>query len=78
MELVSIKTIYLLGITNIIFGILVLFSCRCFVGFKWFIALMQKPLFRRFYEWHCWWWRLFIASVFLHTLVAFLIFGFPF
>ncbi len=77
MQLISIKTIYILGISNLVFLVLVLFTCRCFVGTKFYIQLLQKPWFKKFYNFHCWFWRGFVLSVALHTTVAFLLFGIP-
>ncbi|OGY17390.1 MAG: hypothetical protein A2784_02835 [Candidatus Chisholmbacteria bacterium RIFCSPHIGHO2_01_FULL_48_12] len=78
MNLLSIQAIYLLGISNLVFLVLVLLSCRCFVGTKVYLTLLSKTWFKKFYQYHCWYWWGFIISVLLHTLLAFLLFGFPF
>jgi len=76
--LISVQTIYILGITNIIFLVLVLFSCRCFLGFKLYVKLVKTAWFKKVYKYHCWYWWGFIISVSLHTLIAYLLFKFPF
>jgi len=68
---------FILGITNIIGILLVLFSCRCILG--WRPQLLQKQRwFMAFYRHHCWYWRLFLLSVFLHAVLAIAGFGYPF
>lgn len=78
MSLILAKAVYILGITNLIFLILVLFSCRCFLGTKAYIVLMGKAWFKKFYRYHCFYWWGFVISVFLHAALAFLAFGNPF
>ena len=71
------KVIFILGITNIIFAVLIFFSCRCmleiFVG-----KLMKYGWYSKFYKYHCYYWRFFILSVIVHATLAFLTFGNPF
>ena len=74
----SLQAVYLLGLSNLVFLFLVLFSCRCFVGTRLYLILLSRPWFKKFYSWHCWYWRGFVLSVLLHTLTAFWIFGIPF
>ena len=72
------KIVYILGITNIVSIILVFFSCRCLLGWKLTARLARFPWFQKFYRYHCWYWWLFIVSVFAHSVIALLIFGNPF
>ncbi len=68
---------FILGITNIIGLLLVLGSCRCILG--WQPKFLQsRKWFMSFYGYHCWYWRLFLLSVFLHALVSIATFGYPF
>jgi hypothetical protein len=62
------------GITNIVFLLLVLFSCRCVAPFKITGKLLKHKGFRRFYDLHCYYWWGFIISVLVHTITAFIIF----
>jgi hypothetical protein len=78
MNLLSTNMIAYLGISNLIFLVLVLFSCRCFLGVKWYLVLMSKPWFKKFYRYHCWYWWGFVISVTLHTILALILFGLPF
>ena len=71
------KLTFVLGITNILGLVLVLFSCRCILG--WNPQFLQnKKWFMAFYRLHCWYWRIFLLSVLLHVVLAFLSFGNPF
>ena len=72
-----IRVTYLLGISNLIFLVLVLFSCRCFLGTRIYLKLLSQNWFKKFYQYHCWYWWGFIISVFLHTILAFVTFGSP-
>ena len=77
--LLGAKLTFILGITNVISILLVLFSCRCLIGTA-FVKRMwdTHEWYKKFYNAHCIYWRIFIASVLLHTILAFLIFGNPF
>nr|MBI4156539.1 hypothetical protein [Candidatus Woesearchaeota archaeon] len=74
----GIRITFLLGITNLIGLFLVFFSCRCLIGHKIANKLYQKEWYRKFYNNHCYYWWFFFASVLLHTIFAFLVFGNPF
>ncbi|OGY17116.1 MAG: hypothetical protein A2785_00690 [Candidatus Chisholmbacteria bacterium RIFCSPHIGHO2_01_FULL_49_18] len=75
--LLSAKLTYILGITNLIGLGLVFFSCRCFVGYRFVEAMMRRPWYRVFYNKHCIWWYVFFVSVFFHSIIAILTYGFP-
>tara|TARA_Y100000310_G_scaffold324587_1_gene386609 strand:- start:42 stop:287 length:246 start_codon:yes stop_codon:yes gene_type:complete len=74
----GIKLIYILGITNILSIILVMFTCRCMGLYRLTNKLFQYPWFQKIYSKHCWYWYIFIISVFAHTILAFKILGNPF
>jgi len=74
----GLKLIFLLGIINILSIVLVFFSCRCLMGKRLGNWLQKYPKYLKFYQKHCYFWWLFVISVFFHTLLAFLIFGSPF
>lgn len=71
------KITYILGIINIIGLVLVGLSCRCILGLK-MQSLRKSNIFMNFYKYHCYYWLLFIISVILHTVFAFITFGNPF
>ncbi len=73
----GLRLIFILGIINIVGFVLVLLSCRCIMGAKLAKGLWQSELYKKFYSKHCYYWWLFLASVLLHTTLAFLVFGLP-
>jgi len=66
------------GITNVLFLLLVIFSCRC-MGFwritKWIFGYEN---YQKFYKFHCFFWYGLIISVFIHATLAIYLFGIPF
>jgi hypothetical protein len=72
------KILSLAGITNIIFLLLVFFSCRCMGGSKLTQKLFSYPYYQKFYRLHCYFWWGFYLSVIIHTVLAFYLFGWPF
>ena len=72
----GIKILFVAGITNIIFLLLVLFSCRC-MGNPITKRLFGNKAYQKFYSKHCYYWWGFIISVIIHTALAFYLFGFP-
>lgn len=78
MALLSLRLLFILGIINVVGMVCVFLSCRCLVGNSLFNALMKHEWYKKFYNFHCWFWRIFFASVLLHVIVAFLLFGNPF
>ena len=71
------KIVYVLGWTNIIGLVLVLFSCRCIMNIKP-EKLSNSKLYVKFYNYHCYYWWFFIISVLLHAIFAITAFGNPF
>jgi len=63
------KIVLILGITNIVFGLLVLFSCRCMMG-TFIKKFFDYNWYKKFYKYHCYYWWIFFASVFMHALLA--------
>lgn len=73
------RVIFILGITNLVGGLLVALSCRCIpalsvIGGK----LMQYKAYQRFYRYHCYYWLFFWVSVMVHAIFAIGRFGVPF
>ncbi|MFH1650977.1 MAG: hypothetical protein ABID87_02575 [Chloroflexota bacterium] len=75
--LLATRLIFILGITNLVTGTLIFFSCRCLGGSKLGGRLMKHPAFARFYRHHCFLWRVFWVSVVLHALLALTFLGWP-
>jgi hypothetical protein len=61
------------GITNLIFFILVLSSCRCPLAKM--PKLGESKRYMRFFGGHCYYWYCFIASVILHIIFVLKVFG---
>lgn len=74
----GIKILFASGITNIIFLLLVFFSCRCMGRAKILNKAFEYKRYQKFYSKHCYFWWGFVISVLIHTLTAFYLFGFPF
>lgn len=73
----GIKIVYVLGWSNVVFLFLILFSCRCIIGLK-SAALSRSKIYMAIYKYHCYYWWLLAASVILHAVIAFIVFGNPF
>ena len=71
------KATYVLGYTNIIGLLLVLFSCRCIYGIKPH-RLVKSKAYMLLFRYHCYYWWFFIISVALHAILAIPAFGNPF
>jgi len=74
--LLAVKILKIAGIANIIFIVLIFFSCRCLVGSKIVRQLSKYGWYQKFYSKHCLLWWLFFVSVIIHTFLAFYLFGF--
>ena len=70
------RLIFLLGILNVVTGLLIFFSCRCLPGSRIGAALMQNRLYKGYYKWHCHIWKVFWPSVMVHAILAIVLFGF--
>ncbi|MFC2024746.1 hypothetical protein ACFLTJ_04170 [Chloroflexota bacterium] len=73
-SLVAARVIYVLGITNLVTGLLVFFTCRCLPGSRLGRKWMQHGRYQRFYRYHCYYWWAFWISVIVHAVfgIAFL------
>jgi len=72
--------VYVLGVVNLLTGILIVFTCRCFPGSRLIgkLNLMKKPAFQRLFKYHCYIWWVFWISVIVHAVFAIAFFGVPF
>ncbi len=71
------RTIFILGIINLITALLIFSSCRCIPGSRIGSKLMQHRPFKGFYKYHCYIWRVFWPSVIVHAFLAITYFGWP-
>ena len=74
---VELKLIYILGITNIISILLVLFTCRCVPAWKLTRRLMAYKWYQRFFKYHYYLWLILGISVIAHMVFAISLMGFP-
>ena len=77
-SLTVIKLIYILGIVNVLTGLLIVLSCRCIPGARIAARLMDYPAYQRFFKYHCYIWWIFWPSVFAHAILVILFIGIPF
>lgn len=73
----SLKVLFLLGISNLFLLCLVFMSCRCLIGTALFNRLMKHEWYKKFFDFHCMLWKLFALSVFFHAAIAIALFGNP-
>ena len=72
------RVIVVLGIINLVTGLLIFLSCRCLPGSKIGKGLMKHPWYQKFFKLHCYIWWIFWASVVVHAIFAIIYFGWPF
>ncbi len=80
-DIVVARLIFILGITNLVSGVLVFSTCRCIPGSKITRItgnLMQYRVYQRFFKYHCYIWWLFWSSVVAHAILAVSSVGVPF
>ena len=71
------RLIVILGIINLVTGLLIFFSCRCLPGAPLGARLMKYHPYQRFYKYHCYLWRVFWPSVMIHATLAIITVGWP-
>jgi hypothetical protein len=72
------KIVFVLGLTNLLSGLYVLFTCRCVPGWRFARSLMQRPWYQRLFKWHGKIWWVFWVSVMVHAVFAIGYYGRPF
>lgn len=75
----AVRILFVLGIVNMVLGIMLFLSCRCipmsaFAGKR----LMKYPLYQHFYKLHCYIWPILIVSIITHTVFGIKFLGNPF
>jgi hypothetical protein len=74
-NLLAIRLLFILGIVNVVTGLLIFFSCRCLPGSRIGGKLMKYQPYQRFYKYHCYIWKVFWPSVIIHALLAIIFIG---
>ena len=77
-SVVGIRVIFVTGLTNLFFGLLLLFSCRWVPLNRLTKRLQKLPFYQRYYRFHNYLWWLFWISVVIHVPFAIGYVGFPF
>jgi hypothetical protein len=76
--LVATRVLFILGIVNLVTGLLIFFSCRCLPGSRIGKGLMKHKWYQRYFKLHCYIWWVFWASVVVHAVFAIIYIGWPF
>ncbi len=75
---VAIRVLVVLGIVNAVLLLVMLLSCRCFIGAQPLAKITRSSAYKKFARYHCWiWWPLW-ASVATHAVLAIRYIGWPF
>lgn len=78
LSVVGIRFIFITGLTNLLFGLLVLFSCRWVPMTKITKPLQKYKFYQTYYRLHNYFWWLFWISIAIHIPFAISYVGFPF
>jgi len=76
-SLTAARLIFILGIVNLVAGLMLFFSCRCLPGSKIGDRLMKYRPYQRFYRYHCYLWKVIWPSVVIHAFLAIMFLGWP-
>ncbi|MFC1846120.1 hypothetical protein ACFLYM_01735 [Chloroflexota bacterium] len=77
-SVIAAKVTFILGIINLVSGILILLSCRCMAGARIGESLMKYSAYKGFFKYHCYIWWVFWTSVIIHAIFALAFYGIPF
>ena len=77
-SVVAHKITFVLGIINLVTGLLILVTCRCMGGAHISGKLMKYSIYKWLFKYHCVIWWVFWASVIIHAVFALTFFGVPF
>ena len=77
-SIIASRLIFVLGIINLVTGVLIILTCRCMAGTRLTSKLMKYPAYQRFFRYHCYIWWIFWASVVIHVIFAIGLLGNPF
>jgi hypothetical protein len=76
--LVATRVIFILGIVNLITGLLIFFTCRCLPGSRLGKGLTKYRWYQKFFKFHCYIWWVMLGSVAVHAIFAMVYLGWPF
>jgi hypothetical protein len=76
--LIATRVIFVLGIINLVTGLLIFFSCRCLPGSRLGKGWMKHKWYQRFFKMHCFIWWVFWSSVVVHAIFVMVYLGWPF
>ncbi|MBM2824423.1 MAG: hypothetical protein HW402_87 [Dehalococcoidales bacterium] len=71
------RLIIILGVINLVTGLMIFLSCRCLAGAKIGKWLMKYQTYRSFYKYHCLLWKIFWPSVMIHAIMVMIFLGWP-
>jgi hypothetical protein len=69
--------VFILGIINLVTGVLIFFSCRCLPGSGIGKRLMKYKWYQKYFKWHCYIWWIFWISVAVHAIIGLVYIGWP-
>lgn len=72
----AMRLLMLTGVLNLVFLLMLLFSCRCTMVPKALERMTRSRRFHRFYGLHCYLWPLMIISTLVHLALAMYLFVF--
>ena len=75
--LAALRILFILGIVNLVTGLLIFFSCRCLPVSRIGKGLMKYKWYQRYFKWHCYIWWIFWISVVAHAIIAIIYIGWP-
>jgi hypothetical protein len=78
-SITAVRLFFVLGIVNLVLGVLVFSTCRC-IPMSSLVAgrLAKYPVYKRFYRLHCYLWPALWLSVIVHAVFAIGFLGNPF
>jgi len=71
------RTIFILGVLNLVTGLMIFFSCRCLPGSRVGSRIRDLRPYKRLFRYHCHLWKIFWPSVAVHAFFALMFFGWP-
>jgi len=77
LSVVGLRVIFITGLTNLLFGLLVLFSCRWVPLTRLTKGLQKSRIYMQYYRFHTCIWRLFWISVAIQRAVRHFVSGLP-
>lgn len=77
---VATRTVFILGIVNLVTLSLIYFTCRCIPGSRITRVtgnLMRFGAYKRFFGYHCYFWWILWVSVIIHVVLGVSLLGIP-